>query len=162
MSGLELRCGARLGRCGMPDQPETLVGQYWPRHGPYSPARAEAATSTVSELVRYLNYATGQGSRQALRDAGDVYAVVGGLKAAAGGLEQTLRQLGARTVALRDDPTLGHCRRRGDRAAARTEAAGESLAAARQAVVALYDALDAAQAHLASLYHREESDDDGF
>ena len=149
----------------MTDRPETLVGQYWPRHGPYSPARAKTATSTVSELVRYLNYATGQGSRQALRDAGDVYAVVGGLKAAADGLEQTLRQLGARTVALRDDPTLGHCQRREDRTAARAEAAaaGESLAAARQAVVALCDALTAAQAHLAPLYHREESpDDDGF
>lgn len=92
--------------------------------------------------------------------------MVGGLKAAAGGLEQTLRQLGARTAALRDDPTLGHSRRREDRedhaAAARAEAAatGESLAAAGQAVGALYEALNAAQTQLAWLYHREDSPGD--
>ncbi|MGH3980877.1 MAG: hypothetical protein ACRDRZ_18075, partial [Pseudonocardiaceae bacterium] len=104
-----------------PDQPEVLVGRYWPRQGPYSPEGAEAAAGTVAELVRYLNYATGVVPRRALRHAGDVYAVVGGLAAAAGGLEQTLRQLGARTAALRDDPTLGHCRRREDPGAARAE-----------------------------------------
>lgn len=139
--------------------PETVVGRYWPLHGPYSPERAEAAAATVGELVRYLSYATGQGRGEALRYAGDVYTVVGGLRAAAGALDQTLRQLRARTVELRADPSLGHSRRREDRAAAQTEAAaaGESLAAAHQAVVALYDALNAAQSHLGPLYHREES-----
>ncbi|MDQ3154845.1 MAG: ATPase [Actinomycetota bacterium] len=35
------------------DRPVTLVGRYWPRHGSCSPARAEAATSTVPADVSH-------------------------------------------------------------------------------------------------------------
>ena len=138
---------------------EEIIGQHWPLHGPYTPARAEVAAGTIAELVRYLNYATGQGSAHALRYASHVYTVVGGLKAAAGGLDQTLRQLATRTAELRTDPTLGHCQHRDDRQTAQADAAaaGESLAAARRAAAALYDALNTAQALLAWLEHREDS-----
>ncbi|MGH4017504.1 MAG: hypothetical protein ACRDSL_27000, partial [Pseudonocardiaceae bacterium] len=140
---------------------EAMIRQYWPLHGPYSPGHTAAATSTIADLVRYLNYATGQGGHQALPHAADVYTVLGGLSAAAGGLEQTLRQLGDRTDALSQDPTLGHSRRRDDRAGAQAQAraAGQELSAATHALVALHDALTAAQSHLTWLYHREEPDD---
>ena len=136
---------------------EEIVGQYWPVHGPYSPGRVEVAASAIAELVRYLNYATGQGSVQALRYASHVYTVVGGLKAAAGGLDQTLRQLAARTAALSTDPTLGHCQHPEDRHAAEADAdrAGQSLDTARHAAAALADALNTAQSHLAWLEHHE-------
>ena len=141
---------------------EAMVGEYWPLHGPYSPEHAQAAVSAVAELVRYLNYATGQGADQALPYASHVYSVVGGLKAAAGWLEQTLRQLEHRATALGVDPTLGHAQQRESRAAVVAEAAAaqDSLAAASGAVLALYEALNAAHSHLAWLYHREAAGDD--
>lgn len=142
---------------------EQLVGRYWPRYGPYCPEHTATAVDAVGELVRYLAYATGQGADQALPSAASLYTVVGGLRAAAGGLEQTLRQLAARTGALHDDPALGHCEHRGSPApvehqAARLAAvaAGESLTAATQALSTLCAALNTAQSQLAWLYHREQ------
>ncbi|HEU0087677.1 MAG TPA: hypothetical protein VFQ77_08505 [Pseudonocardiaceae bacterium] len=132
---------------------EVVVGRYWPLHGPYGPARTQAAVSTVAQLVRYLNYATR--TPEALPEAGDVYPVLGELAAVSGGLQQLLGQLATRAEALIDDPTMRHTGDRQDRAAGRAAAgaAVEALATAWQAVAVLAGALSAAQSHLAALGH---------
>lgn len=40
---------------------ESVVGQFWPLHDPYSLERSAGAAATAAELVRYLNYATQSG-----------------------------------------------------------------------------------------------------
>lgn len=137
---------------------EDIVAGHFPLHGPYSPERAELATDVVAELVRYLNYATGQGAHAALPHAPALYRVLGALTAAAGGLDQTLRQLTTRARQLSADPTLRHCEQRDTPQTAVTAAgnAATHLAAARQAGEALRAELAAAQSHLAWLYHQHD------
>jgi hypothetical protein len=142
-----------------PLDPQTLLARRWPLHGPYSPERAVSAAGVLAELVRYLNYATGQGATRALPHAADVCALLGAFTAAVGGLDQTLHQLRERTEALSTDPTLRHAQHPDDHRAAATDAAraGARLDTARQTAGALYAELAAARSHLTWLAHDEEA-----
>jgi hypothetical protein len=137
---------------------DDVVARHWPLHGPYSPARAESAAAVLADMVRYLNYATGQGAAHSLPYAADVYALLGPLVAAVGGLDQTLRQLRQRTTALGTDHTLRHSQHPDDHhaAASNATAAGQRLAAAQQAAATLRTALDAARSQLTWLAHDRE------
>lgn len=146
-------CCARLARVSteIPDA-ESVVGQFWPRHGPYSPERTAGAAQTAAELVRYLNHATQSdpSGGDGLPTAVTAYRTVGGLQAAAGGLEQTLSQLDRHvqrwneTAALYDDT------------ASRDEQAA-ATARAEPAHAALDDAVLVARslAHALARVHRE-------
>lgn len=137
---------------------ETVVGQYWPRYGPYSMERTRAAGSVISELVRYLNYATGQGARDAVPYAVVAGDLLGGVKGAAGGLDQMLRQLADRCETFAADPALYDHTNRNDHAAAaaRARSAIDALSDAMRAADLLYAALNSAQNHLSYLGHREQ------
>lgn len=134
------------------------MAQFWPLHGPYSPTRTEGAAHTVDELVRYLNYATGQGAATALPYAATAQHLAGGLAAAAGGLDQTLDQLISRVQRWIQDPSLyDDVAGRGDHAAAehRAEAATAALSEAAGAAAALAGALTRAHSELSHLGHDE-------
>ena len=151
------RC-ARLPRVSteIPDA-ESVVGQFWPLHGPYSPERTAGAAATAAELVRYLNHAT-QSGPDGVPAAATAYRTVGGLQAAAGGLAQTLSQLDRHVqlwsehAALYDD-TAG----RDDQAAAaaRAEAASAALDDAVLVARSLAHALARVHGELGHLGHPE-------
>lgn len=136
---------------------ETIVGTYWPLHGPYDDERTHAAGSVLSELVRYLNYATGQGSATALPYASTANGLVSHLSAAVAGLDQTLRQLEARVGQFRTNPLLYDDRHSDLPEEATRSALGAEywLREARRALSALHFALNAASSDLGHLGHRE-------
>lgn len=143
----------------LPDA-ETVVGEHWPLHGPYSIERTEAAGSVLAELVRYLNYATGQGVHDALPYAVTANNLLSRLSAAVGGLEQTFRQIIDRCETWSDDPTLYDYTQRTDHdaAVARARSAIEALADAQSAASLLYNALSSASSNLSYLGHQTDDE----
>ncbi|HEY2763383.1 MAG TPA: hypothetical protein VGJ13_05135 [Pseudonocardiaceae bacterium] len=137
--------------------PEELVHEHWPLHGPYDAEHTIAAAATISELVRYLNYATSQGAATALPHPADVSSLVGNLQAAVGGLEQTLRQVAYLVEGLGVNPNLRNANNRDDQESARAEAAYAvvCLQDAAGAVNSLYQFLNHAHIPLAALYLQE-------
>ena len=79
-----------------------------PLGGPYTPEAVVQTATTMAELVRRLNHATFGGG--ALRYPSHLYHVVGGIRSAAYGLEQTLRQLSTHLDRWTIDPRVGHDR----------------------------------------------------
>jgi hypothetical protein len=76
--------------------------------GPHGPERTVAAARVIGEAVRFLNYATMPASgAPGISYPGDVDEVLGAIQGAAGGLQQTLAQLGE---ALRRDLATGRLR----------------------------------------------------
>ncbi len=83
-----------------------------PYDGPHSADTVADAARGLSVLVRYLNNATGPGNgRTTLESATTVYRVLGGLGAAAGGLDQLFKQLAGGMDRQATDPTLYDDRR---------------------------------------------------
>ncbi len=73
---------------------DRFIGEQWPLDGPYSADQTTTAASTMSELVRYLNYATtGRRARDAMPGPATAYDLVGYLHATAARLGQTFDQL---------------------------------------------------------------------
>lgn len=77
-----------------------------PLGGPYDPDAVVQAATAVADLVRRLNHATFHAS--ALRYPAHLYQVVGGIRSAAYGLGQTLRQLATQLDRWAMDPRVGH------------------------------------------------------
>jgi hypothetical protein len=138
---------------------ETIVGQYWPLHGPYDPEHTKRAGSVLSELVRYLNYATQH--PEALPYAADIGDLVGTLQATAGSLRQTLEQLDGRCADLVKDPNLYDHSDRSNRSVAlnRAERAGDELIHAARRAAGLSKSLGEAHQALAFLGHRDPGED---
>jgi hypothetical protein len=137
---------------------ETVVGQYWPLHGPYSDDRTRAAGSTLYELIRYLNYATGQGASNALPWANSVESVVSSLSSVAALMDQTLRQLAQRCQAITSDPKLYDYTARDDHdtAVTRAEDAAAAVTEALRFAAGLHATLQGAASHLNYLGHQED------
>lgn len=132
-----------------------LVEERWPLHGPYTPQLAEAAAEALAQLVRYLNYATGQGAPEALPYASHGYTVTGSLRAAANLHTQLLAQLSEWAGRLAADPTLRHAQDR-DTPSAAVEAArtaSDALWSAIELANRLSTALAVAQSALTWLAH---------
>lgn len=139
----------------IPD-PESVVGQFWPLHGPYSPERTEGAAQTAAELVRYLNYAT-QSASDGVPAAATAYRTVGGLQATAGGLEQTLSQLNRHVQRWSENAVLYDDTACDDHAAAaaRVDSASAALEDAVLVARSLTHALARVHRELGHLGHRE-------
>jgi hypothetical protein len=99
--------------------------------GPHGPEMTAAATRLITDAVRFLNYATA--SRSGIGGASDVDGILGGLEAAAGGLQQTLRQC---ADCLRTEQATGQLRLDAGRPYASDPAAAVSVACADLAMTA--------------------------
>lgn len=117
------------------------VEEFFPYDGPHSRERVIDAAGGVSALVRYLNNATGYPAT--LRWASTIHYVLGGIEAAAWGLDQLLRQLAAALERQAEDPTLYDDRRRDDVvAAAVARTAADRIGQARKTTQALASQLE--------------------
>jgi hypothetical protein len=103
--------------------------------GPHSPERTVAAARLMADAVRYLNHAT-LGTAPGIGYPGDVDGVLGSIEGAAGGLQQTLKQL---EVCLRRDLNTGRLRMddRSQDPAAAVRIASDRLAVAKSALETL-------------------------
>jgi len=118
-----------------------VVERVLPYDGPHSADTVEETASGLSALVRYLNNATGPWNAETtLRYAPTIDAVLGGLHAAAYGLDQLLSQLAEALNRHAGDPSLYDDRRDRPADAVATEAAARLLAV-RDAAMAFADAL---------------------
>jgi hypothetical protein len=92
---------------------ETITGLVDARYdGPHTPDTVADAAYAVAGLVRYLNNATSAGNdRDTLKYATAIHNILGGLEAAAHGLDQLLRQLADAAERQSDNPTLYDDRR---------------------------------------------------
>ena len=123
--------------------------------GPHEPGKTHQAAREVSDLTRYLAYATRPGSG-GLEHATDVYELLAALSEAASRLPQSLRQCGEFLEAQARDGKLGDTeRQRPDLAAAIT-----SSVLSHAAVLAeqLAGKLSRAQSEMAGLYSLEGGD----
>lgn len=83
---------------------EAVLGEFWPLNGPYGEDETRNAGSAISELVRYLNYATQHHSGVPYPSvAGSVASRVG---SAISMLDQTLEQLTSRVREFQANPGL--------------------------------------------------------
>jgi hypothetical protein len=125
-----------------------VIGNYCHIDGPHNDDTATDASSSLSELVRYLNHATI--GRNPWPWAATTHRVVGGLSATVYGMEQLVRQLASILDAQSKDPKLYDDRR--DRPGAQTAVeAAAALRALRPLIGQLASALDAARAHTVHL-----------
>ena len=125
----------------MTDPIHVVVERVLPYDGPHSADTVEEAARGLPALVRYLNNATGPWNGETtLRYPSTVDSVLGGLHAAACGLDQLLRQLATALDRHAGDPTLCDDRRDRPGADGALGAAGRILAA-RDAAVAFTDAV---------------------
>jgi hypothetical protein len=156
-----------------PPDAEALVAQHFPLYGPYSEEHTFAAGTMLTEMMRYLNYATGQGARDALPYASTTGDVVGSIKAAVGMLDQALDQMARRAKTFEADPNLYDATARSDEhtsAVARAQAAQRGLEQIRTLLGVpsvdhrtgritqpngVYKALETVHSDLMSLGHRE-------
>ncbi|HEX3778510.1 MAG TPA: hypothetical protein VHX38_02505 [Pseudonocardiaceae bacterium] len=141
-----------------PLDPETIVGQHFPLHGPYNEDLTYAAGGTLYETVRYFNYATGQGAQTALPYASTASHLVSNIHGAVAMLDQTFRQFEQRCVDFAGDPTLYDAtnRRGGHQAAVnRASSAHAALEEAQQHAARLVAALARAHSDLNALGHSD-------
>ena len=78
------------------------VAALFPVDGPYSGEATSEAARALAALVRYLNYATA--ARVGVPDFGPLYDVLGSVRGALDGLDQTLQQVGLRVTGLAEEP----------------------------------------------------------
>lgn len=129
--------------------------------GPHNPERTAAAARLIADAVRFLNYATLPASgAPGIGYAGDVDNVLGALESAAGGLQQTLRQL---AECLRDDLATGRLRLdlnrpHADNPAQAVEFARSGLTVAARTCGSLQATLSGARQVTAGMY-LDEGDD---
>jgi len=125
-----------------------VIGNYLPLGGPHTDDTATDASSSLSELVRYLNHATI--GRNPWPWAATTHRVVGGLSATVYGMEQLVRQLAQVLAAQAENATLYDDRH--DRPGADTAmAAAMELRTLQSLIGQLASALDAARAHTVHL-----------
>jgi hypothetical protein len=125
-----------------------VIGDYCNIGGPHTDDKATDASSSLSELVRYLNHATI--GRNPWPWAATTHRVVGGLSAAVYGMDQLIGQLANVLAAQAKDATLYDDRH--DRPGADTAmAAAMELQALQPLIGQLASALDAARAHTVHL-----------
>ncbi|WP_410633349.1 hypothetical protein [Amycolatopsis sp. cmx-4-83] len=125
-----------------------MIPSYCHIDGPHTDDTVTDATSSLSELVRYLNHATI--GRNPWRWASTTHRVVGGLSATVYGMEQLVRQLAQVLAAQAESATLYDDRR--DRPGADTAiAAAMEMQALQLLIGQLASALDAVRAHTVHL-----------
>jgi hypothetical protein len=93
----------------MTADPDEVLAGLFPVEGPHTQEKTVAAADAISELVRYLNHATGPrgAGKEALPFPADVDRVLGSLESAFHGLMQTFPQLAARLEAQALLPGFG-------------------------------------------------------
>ena len=113
-----------------------LVGRYWPYDGPHTAEGVTDAARALTELVRYLNNATGPGNgRETLRYAPHIYRTLGALYGALAGMEQLLTQISTELERIAVDPTTYDDRHTVNYSAESTAyGAAHSLGEAREAL----------------------------
>jgi len=130
--------------------------------GPHSPERTAAAARLIADAVRYLNHATlPANGAPGIGYAADVDEVLGALEGAAGGLQQTLRQL---AECLRDDLATGRLRLDAsrlhtDNPALAVEVAYAELAVAARTCGSFQATLSSVRRFTAGMYLEEAGDD---
>jgi hypothetical protein len=138
------------------DEPESVqlrIERALPYDGPHSADTVRDAAGGVYALVRYLNNATGPWNGETtLRLAPSVDDVLGGLHSAAYAMDQLLSQLAGALTRQADDPTLYDDRRDRPATGVATDAADRILAA-RDAAMALAEALTDVRARTVHLGH---------
>lgn len=140
---------------------EDVVHKYWPLYGPYDDDRTIAAGATLYELVRYLNYATGQGGSDALPYASIAGSLVGNVHGAIALLDQTLDQLARRAEQFAADPslydaTVHKAADQHSRAVERANKVVSDLALARRSAAHLRTVLAGIHSDLNALGHQED------
>lgn len=143
----------------LPDA-ETIVARHYPLYGPYDEDHTRSAASVLYELVRYFNYATGQGAATALPYASTAGDLVGNLHGAVALLDQTLDQLGHRARQFAHDPalydaTVRKAEYQHPRAVERANKVVSDLALARRSAAHLRTVLAGIHSDLNALGHRE-------
>lgn len=120
------------------------IEEFFPYDGPHSRDRVADAAHGLSGLVRYMNNATQPSKPYTLDWAATVDRVLGGVGAAAYGLDQLFDQLSGGLERQASNPTLYDDRR--DRPGADTaNHAASALGKARAAAAALADAIEEAR-----------------
>lgn len=117
-----------------PDSVDQAATAILPLDGPYDPERIITAARLAGELVRRLNHATI--ARRAFRYPSELDMTVAGLKSAAYGLGQLLRQLAGELERFQADPRLY----------ADASANDTGVSVARHAVMAMMNAASNADA----------------
>jgi len=118
-----------------------VVERVSPYDGPHSADTIREAASGLPVLVRYLNHATGPWNCETtLRHAPTIDVILGGLHAAAYGLDQLLSQLADALTRHAADPSLYDDRRDRPADAVALEAS-DRLLAVRDAAMAFADAV---------------------
>lgn len=141
--------------------PDAIVAEHWPLHGPYSDEHTHYAGATLVELVRYLNYATMHGA-DSMPYASTANGLVGHLSSAVASLDQTLRQLKQRCAQFEGDPTLyDDATYEHGEAVSRVRSARASLEDAQWAADALRRALRESCSHLVHVGHHDPAESRG-
>lgn len=142
-----------------PDRLADAIADVVPYDGPHDMWTVRAAADGVSQLVRYLNNATGPwNAKHTLHYASTTDSIIASIKAATYGLDQLLGQLRDGMIEQADRPDLYDANLRDDPTAARI--AATELAArindARAAATGAAHALEAAHSISARLGNRTD------